>query len=68
MINVLSPPQDVTPPHTPRSHGLSVTGVKRVFGDASKKLHLRLGPSDDIPSQVAAARGQAVDVARSQDV
>lgn len=45
-----------------------MTGVKGVSGDASTKLHLGVGPSDDISSEVAAAGGQAVDVTGGQDV
>ena len=49
-------------------HGLLVTGVEGVFGDASAELHLCLGPSDDVSSEVAAAGRQAVDVTGRQDV
>lgn len=46
----------------------SVTGLKRVTGDASVELHLLFGPGDDVTPEVAAAGSQAVDVAGCQHV
>lgn len=46
----------------------SVAGVERIHCNAAVKLHLWLGPVDDIPSEVAAAGGQAVDVSGAQGV
>lgn len=43
-----------------------VAGVKGVSGDAPPQLHLRVGPGDDVSPEVAAARGQAVDVTGRQ--
>lgn len=43
-----------------------VARVKGVSGDAPSQLHLRVGPGDDVSPQVAAAGGQAVDVAGRQ--
>lgn len=45
-----------------------VAGVKGVSGHAPSQLHLRVGPGDDIPAEVAAARCQAVDVPGRQHV
>lgn len=43
-----------------------VTWVKGVSGDAPSQLHLRVGPGDDVSTEVAATGGQAVDVAGRQ--
>lgn len=45
-----------------------MTGVKWVSGDAPTEFHLRVGPGDDVSSEVAAAGGQAVDVTGRQDM
>lgn len=49
-------------------HCLLMTGIKGVSRNTSAKLQLRVGPSNDITSEVAAAGGQAVDVTGSQDM
>ena len=49
-------------------HCLLMTGIKGVSGNTSAKLQLRVGPSNDVSSEVAAAGGQAVDVTGSQDM